>query len=63
MTHTHVYHERRSLLAAFLVSGQAIIIYPQKDNSFLYDQIDDSPDNYSNFEDFTKGIKKNKWLK
>jgi hypothetical protein len=43
--------------------GQTIIIYPQKDNSFLYDQIDDSPDNYSNFEDFTKGIKKNKWLK
>lgn len=27
MTHSHVYHERRSLLAAFLVSGQAIIIY------------------------------------
>jgi hypothetical protein len=43
--------------------GQTIIIYPQKDNSFLYDQIDDSPDNYLKFEDFTKGIKKNKWLK
>lgn len=32
--------------------GETIIIYPQKDGTFLYDQIQDSPNNYTNFEDF-----------
>lgn len=36
--------------------GETIIIYPQKDNSFLYEQIKDSPNNYENFEDFKKSI-------
>lgn len=46
--------------------GQTIIIYPQEDNSFLYVQIDESPNNYSKFEDYTEKIKENKnhlkWL-
>lgn len=40
--------------------GQTIIIYPQEDNSFLYEQIDDSPDNYPKFEEFTKMINGNR---
>lgn len=40
--------------------GQTIIIYPQKDKSFLYEQIDESPDNFSKFEDYTEIIMKNK---
>ncbi|MBK8555203.1 MAG: hypothetical protein IPL65_05265 [Lewinellaceae bacterium] len=39
--------------------GQTIIIYPQKDNSFLYKQIEESPNNYSKFEDYTNKIKEN----
>ena len=27
--------------------GETVVIYPQTDKSFLYDQIDDSPNNYS----------------
>lgn len=37
--------------------GQTIIIYPQNDHSFFYDQIDESPDRYPTFEDFTNKIK------
>ncbi|MFI1771957.1 hypothetical protein [Thalassobellus citreus] len=36
--------------------GETIIIYPQKDESFFYEQIKDSPNNYGNFEDFQKSI-------
>ncbi len=36
--------------------GETIIIYPQKDKSFLYEQIKDSPNNYENFEEFKKKI-------
>ncbi|MEZ4937284.1 MAG: hypothetical protein R2799_06790 [Crocinitomicaceae bacterium] len=36
--------------------GETIIIYPQKDKSFVYDQIKDSPNNYGNFDDFEKSI-------
>lgn len=38
--------------------GETIIIYPQKDKSFLYDQINDSPNHYENFEDFRDSILK-----
>lgn len=37
--------------------GQTIIIYPQENKSFFYDQIKDSPNNYSTFDDFKKFIK------
>lgn len=36
--------------------GETIIIYPQKNDSFLYDQIKDSPNNHKNFEDFKKSL-------
>ena len=36
--------------------GETIIIYPQIDKTFLYDQIKDSPNNYKNFEDYKKVI-------
>ena len=36
--------------------GETIIIYPQTDKSFFYEQIKDSPNNYGNFEDFQKSI-------
>ncbi|SFT39951.1 hypothetical protein SAMN05216474_0345 [Lishizhenia tianjinensis] len=36
--------------------GETIIIYPQKDESFLYDQVKDSPNNYENFEEFKKAV-------
>lgn len=39
--------------------GETIIIYPQTDKSFLYEQIKDSPNNYENFEDFKKLITNN----
>lgn len=40
--------------------GQTIVIYPKNDNSFLYVQIDKSPDQYSNFEDYKDNIMKNR---
>lgn len=43
--------------------GETIIIYPQKDKTFLYDQIKDSPNNYNNFEDFKKVLLDNKRVK
>lgn len=43
--------------------GETIIIYPQIDQSFLYDQINDSPNNYRNFEDFKKTILNNPSVK
>lgn len=39
--------------------GETILIYPQTDKSFLYEQIKDSPNNYENFEDFKKSIMNN----
>ena len=36
--------------------GETIIIYPQTDKTFIYEQIKDSPNNYGNFEDFQKSI-------
>lgn len=39
--------------------GETIIIYPQLDKSFLYDQLEESPNNYEDFEDFKKVILKN----
>ena len=39
--------------------GETIIIYPQMDKSFLYDQLEESPNNYENFEDFKKIILNN----
>ena len=43
--------------------GETIIIYPQTDKSFLYEQIEDSPNNYDNFEDFKKSIINNPKVK
>lgn len=40
--------------------GETIIIYPQKDNSFFYEQIDESPNKYVKFEDYIKKVKENK---
>lgn len=39
--------------------GETIIIYPQKDQSFLYDQINDSPNNYKTFAAFKEAIQSN----
>ncbi|MBP93035.1 MAG: hypothetical protein CMC55_02825 [Flavobacteriaceae bacterium] len=36
--------------------GETIIIYSQTDKSFIYEQIQDSPNNYEHFEDFKKSI-------
>lgn len=36
--------------------GETIIIYPQTDKSFLYEQIKDSPNNYMNFGDFEQAL-------
>ena len=36
--------------------GETIIIYPQIDKSFFYEQIKDSPNNYESFEDYQKSI-------
>ncbi|WP_191859752.1 hypothetical protein [Hanstruepera ponticola] len=43
--------------------GETIIIYPQTDKSFLYDQIKDSPNNYETFKDFKKSIMTNPKVK
>lgn len=39
--------------------GETIIIYPQIDQSFLYEQIKDSPNNYSNFDEFKNTLLNN----
>jgi hypothetical protein len=36
--------------------GETVVIYPQADNSFFYDQIKDSPNNYESFEKFKTTI-------
>ena len=36
--------------------GETIIIYPKDDKSFIYDQIKDSPNNYSAFDDIKNAI-------
>ncbi|MBB3124551.1 hypothetical protein FHS04_002074 [Mesoflavibacter sabulilitoris] len=43
--------------------GETIIIYPQMDKSFLYDQLEESPNNYEDFEDFKKVILNNSIIK
>ncbi|WP_250432389.1 hypothetical protein [Hanstruepera flava] len=43
--------------------GETIIIYPQTDKSFLYEQIKDSPNNYGDFEDFKKSLVNNPKVK
>ena len=43
--------------------GETIIIYPQNNKSFLYEQIKDSPNNYSNFEEYKWAIINNKKVK
>lgn len=37
--------------------GETIVIYPQKDNSFFYQQVNESPNNYATFEDYTEKLK------
>src|SRR5574343_105686 len=37
--------------------GETIVIYPQKDNSFFYQQVNESPNNYATFTDYTDKIK------
>ena len=39
--------------------GETVIIYPQTDKSFFYEQIKDSPNNYGNFEYFKESIMNN----
>ncbi len=39
--------------------GETIIIYPQSNNSFLYEQLEESPNNYSNFDEYMERIKEN----
>lgn len=39
--------------------GETIVIYPQINKSFLYDQIKESPNNYNNFEEFKTAIVNN----
>jgi hypothetical protein len=36
--------------------GETVVIYPQNDNSFLYNQINDSPNNYESFEEFKERV-------
>lgn len=43
--------------------GETIIIYPQTDKSFLYEQIEDSPNSYEDFEDFKRVIMNNTKVK
>lgn len=43
--------------------GETVIIYPQLDKSFIYEQIKDSPNNYENFEEFTSNIFQNHKVK
>lgn len=43
--------------------GETVIIYPQKDKSFLYEQIKDSPNNYESFEEFKTVILNNPKVK
>jgi hypothetical protein len=43
--------------------GETIVIYPQEDKSFLYEQIKDSPNNYGKFEEFKNMIMSNPKVK
>lgn len=43
--------------------GETIIIYPQEDNSFFYDQIKDSPNHYESFQEFESAILNNERVK
>ncbi|MBU2020010.1 MAG: hypothetical protein KJ941_10245 [Bacteroidetes bacterium] len=38
--------------------GETVVIYPQSNHSFLYQQIDDSPNNYESLKDFKEAISK-----
>ena len=42
--------------------GETIIIYPQKNNSFFYQQLKISPNDYEKFEEFKNSILSNKTL-
>ena len=37
--------------------GETIIIYPQKNSTFFYEQMEESPNNYSTFKDYKNKIK------
>lgn len=37
--------------------GQTVVIYPNSDHSFFYDQINESPNNFSKFDDYLIRIK------
>lgn len=39
--------------------GETVLIYPQQDGSFVYHQLNDSPNNYKDFDAFAASIKKN----
>jgi len=43
--------------------GETVIIYPQTDKSFIYEQIKDSPNNYEDFEEFKRILLKNEKVK
>jgi hypothetical protein len=43
--------------------GETIIIYPQTDKSFLYDQIKDIPNNYEDFDEFKNILMNNPKVK
>jgi hypothetical protein len=43
--------------------GETVIIYPQTDKSFIYEQIKDSPNNYKDFEEFKRILLKNEKVK
>jgi len=43
--------------------GETILIYPQQNGSFLYQQIQDSPNNYTNFDAFKSSLQKNSSVK
>lgn len=37
--------------------GETIVIYPRSGRAFVYDQIEDSPGNYQNFDKFSSALK------
>lgn len=43
--------------------GETVVIFPQLDKSFFYDQINDSPNNYNSFEKFNSSILDNEKIK
>ena len=43
--------------------GETVVIYPQVDKSFLYEQIKDSPNKYKNFDEFKEALMNNPKVK